>query len=178
MIRSFRGKTPQIAASAFVSEAAYVVGDVVIGENTSVFPGAVLRADFGRIIVGDGCIIEDNCVIHAGSGLVPGGSGDGDISLGRNVLVGHGAMINCKSIGDDALIGMNATLLPEAVIGDGAVIAAACLVTQWMQVPARTLVLGVPGKIKGPVTQDQSWWTTDSGDYYGPLARDYKAEGL
>lgn len=178
MIRSFRGQTPQIAASAFVSEAAYVVGDVVIGENASVFPGAVLRADFGRITIGDGCIIEDNCVIHAGSGLVPGGSGHGDIALGRNVQVGHGAMINCKSIGDDALIGMNATLLHEAVIGDGAVIGAAALVTQGMRVPPRMLVLGVPGIIQGPVSQSQSWWTTGGADYYGPLARDYKAEGL
>ncbi len=178
MIRSFRGKTPQVAASAFVSEAAYIVGDVVIGEGASVFPGAVLRADFGRISIGAGCIVEDNCVIHAGSGLVPGGSGEGDISLGRNVQVGHGAMINCKSIGDDVLIGMNATLLHEAVIGDGAVIGAAALVTQGMQVPARTLVIGVPGKIKGPVTGDQSWWTTGGAEHYGPLVRDYKAEWL
>jgi carbonic anhydrase/acetyltransferase-like protein (isoleucine patch superfamily) len=177
MIRSFRGQTPQIAASAFISEAAYVVGNISIGENVGVFPGAVLRGDFGCISIGDNCIIEDNCVIHSGSGLVPGGDG-GDIRLGRNVQVGHGAVINCKSIGDNVLIGMNATVLHEAVIGEGAVIGAACLVTQGMQVPAKTLVLGVPGRIKGTVTQDHSWWTAHGADYYRPLVSEYKAEGL
>ena len=90
MIRKFNGNTPRIAESAFVSEAAYVVGDVEIGEDSNVFPGAVIRGDFGSIKIGRNTNIEDNCVIHSGTPSSP----DGDVSIGDRVLFGHGATMN------------------------------------------------------------------------------------
>jgi len=178
MIRSFRGKTPCVAASAFVSEAAYLVGDVFIGEDVSIFPGAVLRGDMGHIHVGAGSIIEDNCVIHSGSGLSPGGDGGGDIEIGCGVQIGHGAVLNCRRIGDEALIGMNATVLHGADIGAGAVVAAACLVPAGIKVPEKTLIAGVPGKLKGPVSERQAWWTREGAAHYPTLLEDYRSEGL
>lgn len=177
MLRSFNGKTPKIAESAFVSEAAYVVGDVEIGENSSVWPGAVIRGDFGSIRIGNNSAIEDNSVIHAGSPPKV----EGAVTIGDNVHVGHGAVINCRSIGHNVLVGMNATLLHDAEIGNFCVIGAGCLVTQGMKVPDRSFVTGVPGKVRGEVSSGkQLWWITEAGGSgaYQQLARQYKQEGL
>ena len=102
MIKSFRGMTPKIAKTAFVSEAAYVVGDVEIGENSSVWPGAVIRGDFGKIKIGKHTAVEDNCVIHSGSPSSP----ISDVTIGDNVIIGHSAVSNCRRIGNNVLIGL------------------------------------------------------------------------
>jgi carbonic anhydrase/acetyltransferase-like protein (isoleucine patch superfamily) len=173
MIRSFNGKTPKIAGSAFISEAAYVVGDVEIGENTSVWPGAVIRGDFGKITIGQGSVIEDNCVIHSGSP-----ASTGDVTIGNNVIMGHGAVSNCRKIGNNVLIGMNATLLHDAEIGNYCIIAAGCLVKEKMVIPDGCLAAGVPGKIKGEVASKQKRWVTGSPLGYSILTQKYKLEGL
>ncbi len=174
MIRSLSGKTPRIAESAFVSEAAYVVGDVEIGEISGVWPGAVIRGDFGAIRIGKNTNIEDACVIHSGSpsNIV------GDVTIGDNVHIGHGAIVNCRKIGNNVLIGMNATILHDAEIGDFCVIGAGCLVSQGMQIPGRSFVTGVPGKVRGEVTPQQLWWVQEGPPAYAELARQYKQEGL
>jgi carbonic anhydrase/acetyltransferase-like protein (isoleucine patch superfamily) len=107
MIKSFNGKTPKVAESAFISEAAYVIGDVEIGEYASVWPGAVIRADFGSLRIGKNTAVEDVSIIHVGSPSDPGAG----TTIGDNVHIGHGAVINCRSIGNNVLIGMNATIL-------------------------------------------------------------------
>ena len=173
MIRSFNEKTPKIAESAFVSEAAYVVGDVEIGDNTSVWPGAVIRADFDKITIGRNTAVEDNCVIHSGSP-----SGPGDVVIGDNVVIGHGAVLNCRKIGSSVLIGMNSTILHDAEIGDFCIIAAGCLVSQGMKIPDKSFVVGVPGKIKGEPTAQQLWWTQGNPETYPKLAKQYKEQGL
>ena len=174
MIRSFRGKTPKIAESAFVSEAAYVIGDVEIWENSSIWPGAVVRGDFGKITIGNNTAIEDNCVIHSGSSTVP----LLDITIGDNVNIGHGAVVNCRSIGSNVLIGMNATLLNDAEIGSYCIIGASCLVTQGMKVPDNSFVVGVPAKVKGEITSQQLYWVEQAPKDYAELCRRYKEEGL
>jgi len=174
MIRSLNGKTPKIAASAFVSEAAYVIGDVEIGEESNVWPGAVIRADFGKITIGKNTSIEDNCVVHSGTPS----SAPGDVDIGDRVIIGHGAVLNCRKIGDHVLIGMNATILHDAEIGGNCVIGAACLVPQGMKVPEYSFVVGVPGKIKGRPTEQQLWWTREGYKEYAELVRQYKAQGL
>ena len=174
VIRSFNGKTPRIAESAFISEAAYVVGDVEIGEDSNVWPGVVIRGDFGGIKIGKKAAIEDGCVIHSGT-LSPH---EGVTVIGDNAHIGHGAVINCRRIGDNVLIGMNATLLHDAEIGNFCVVAAGCLVSQGMEVPDRSFVAGVPGKIKGEVTDEQLWWTRTGSDAYADLGRQYKEQGL
>ena len=157
MIRSFNGKTPRIAKSAFVSEAAYVVGDVEIGEKSSVWPGAVIRGDFGAIKIGRDVAVEDGAVIHSGTTSVK----MQDTVIGDNVHIGHGAVINCHKIGSNVLVGMNATLLHNAEIGNYCIIGAHCLVSQGMKVPDKSFVAGVPGKVKGEVTEKQLWWVRE-----------------
>jgi carbonic anhydrase/acetyltransferase-like protein (isoleucine patch superfamily) len=176
MIRSLGDKKPKIAKSAFISEAAYVIGEVEIGENSSVWPGAVIRADFGSIKIGKNTAVEDNCVIHSGSP-----SNDAyreEVTIGDNVHIGHGAVLNCRKIGNSVLIGMNATILHDVEIGDFCIIAAGCLVSQGMKVPDRSLVVGVPGKIKGKATDEQLWWVEEGPKIYKELAQRYKELGL
>jgi carbonic anhydrase/acetyltransferase-like protein (isoleucine patch superfamily) len=174
MIRGLDGKTPKIAASAFVSEAAYVVGDVEIGEEVSVWPGVVIRADFGSIHIGRATAIEDNAVIHSGTPSAP----IGNVTIGDAVVIGHGAVLNCLSIGEHVLIGMNATLLHDAEIGDNCVIAAGCVVAQGMKIPANSFVAGVPGRILGRPTEEQLWWAKEGYKEYLTLASLYRKEGL
>jgi len=174
MIRSFDGMTPRIAESAFVSEAAYVVGDVEIGEESSVWPGAVIRGDFGKITIGRNTAVEDNCVIHSGTPSAP----VGDVIIGNRVIIGHGAVLNCRKIGDHVLIGMSATLLHDSEVGSNCVIGACCLVGQGMKIPENSFVVGVPGKIKGKPTPEQLWWTREGYKEYLELLARYKKENL
>ena len=168
MIRSFDGKTPKIAESAFISEVAYIVGDVEIGDYSNVWPGAVVRADFARIKIGRYVDIEDNCVVHAGN----------DVEIGDNVIVGHGAVVHSSRVGNNVLIGMNATTLHNSQIGDNCVIAAGAVVTEGMKIPSGSFVVGVPAKVKGPVTEQQRGWTDGHFAFYPPLAKRYKDQKL
>jgi carbonic anhydrase/acetyltransferase-like protein (isoleucine patch superfamily) len=169
VIRGLNNRTPKIAESAFISEAAYIFGDVEVGENSSVWPGAVLRGDFAKMKIGRNTAVEDNCIIHAGMG---------DIVIGDEVHIGHGAVIDCRKIGNRVLIGMNSTVLHGVEIGDFCVIAAGCLVSQGMKIPDKSFVAGVPGKIKGEVSPKQSWWAQGGSEIYANLAKQYKEQGL
>ncbi len=169
VIRSFDGKTPVIAETAFVSEAAYVVGDVVIGEGSGVFPGAVIRGDFAGIRIGRNTMVEDNSVIHSGDPL----------EVGDDVIIGHGVVVHCRKVGNGCLIGNNATLLDDAEIGDSCVIGAGCVVSHGMVVPAHSLVVGVPGKIKRQLAPRVAGRVTAAGKRtYTDLVRLYRQEGL
>ena len=172
MIRSFNGKTPKIHPSAFISEAAYIVGDVEIGEYTSVWPGAVIRADTGRIVIGSKVIIEDNCVVH--SPTPP----DKTMYIGDMVNIGHGAVVHSARIGHNVLIGMKAVLLHDSEIGNYCLIGAACLVNEGMKIPDNSFVVGVPAKIKGPVPKKLMPWLEEIIDEYAEFAQQYKKEGL
>ncbi|MBL7120054.1 MAG: gamma carbonic anhydrase family protein [Dehalococcoidia bacterium] len=168
MIKAFDGKTPRIAHTAFVSEAAYVIGDVEIGENSSIWPGAVVRGDFTSIKIGNNSQIEDNCVIHAGSPLV----------IGDNVHIGHGAVIHCSRIGNNVLIDINATLLDDAEIGDFCVIAANSVVSRGMRIPDGSFVAGVPAEVKGRPTPAQTAVVEEEARAYIRLGREYKQKEL
>ena len=136
-------------------------------------PGAVIRADFGKITIGNNTAVEDNCVIHSGSldGIV-------DVVIGDNVIIGHGAVSNCRKVGNNVLIGMNATILHDAEIGDFCIIAAGSLVGQGAKVPYKSFVTGIPGKVKKEVSQEQLAWTEFGSQAYIELAKQYKKEGL
>jgi len=168
MIRAFDGKAPRIASTAFVSEAAHIIGDVEIGENSSVWPGAIIRGDFTTIKIGNNTQIEDNCVVHAGSPVV----------IGDNVHIGHGAVIHCSRIGANVLIGSNATLLDDAEIGDCCVVAANCVVSQGMKVPNGSFVAGVPAVVKGKTTPSQAALTEEGVRAYFRLSLEYEQQGL
>jgi len=167
MIRSVKGKTPQVHPTAFVSETAYIVGEVAIGENSSIWPGAVIRGDFGSITIGKNTAIEDNCVVHSW-----------DCVIGDNVLVGHGAVIHCKSIGDGSMVGINAVLLQGAEIGEKCFIAAGSLVTPNTKIPPHSMVMGSPAKVKEELSEERLRIMTVGNDAYVQLGQEYKRAGL
>jgi len=169
MIRSLGEKTPIIAGSAFVSEAAYVVGDVEIGEHSGVWPGAVIRADLCPVKIGENTQIEDNTVLHGG--LTP-------IDIGNNVLIGHCAMVHARKVGNKVLIGANVTILHNVVIGDSCLIAGGAVIPDGMIIPEGSFVAGVPAKIKGKVHPKQLWWTEGGVATYIELMRKFKEQGL
>lgn len=168
MIRSFEGKEPRIDASCFVSEAAYVVGDVTIGARSSVWPGAVLRADFGPIQIGQNSHIEDNSTIHHG----PEG-----VRIGDNVTVGHNVVIHCRSVGDSTLIGNGAVLLDGAEIGSGCVVAAGAVVRPGTVAPDNSFVAGVPAQVR-PLPAELKEHTGKWNSGYAELAARYRKAGL
>jgi len=168
MIRSFEGKTPVISESAFVSEAAYVIGDVEIGEGSGVFPGAVIRGDFTSIKIGCNTMVEDNSVIHSG----------GPVVIGDNVTIGHSVVVHCSRIGNNCLIGNNSTILDNAVIGSFCIVGAGCVVSQGMEIPDNSFVVGVPAEIKRQVAPER-WERRRRGrGGYSELVKRYKEQGL
>ena len=168
MIRSFRSKTTKIAQSAFVSEASYIIGDVEIGENSGIWPGAVVRGDFASIKIGCNTMIEDNSVIHTG---VP-------LEIGDNVTIGHSVVVHGKKVGNNTLVGNNATILDNAQIGSLCVIGAGCLVSQSMVIPDNSFVVGVPAEIRGQVSPERRWQRRRGSQSYAELLERYKQQGL
>jgi carbonic anhydrase/acetyltransferase-like protein (isoleucine patch superfamily) len=169
MIRSLGKRKSKIDASVFVSENAYLVGDVKIGRNSSIWPGAVLRADRFRIQIGRNCSIQDNCVIHAGMS---------DVLIGDNVTVGHGSIIHGTAIGNNVLIGMHTTLGIFSEIGDDCMIGAHSMVKDYFKVPPRSLVVGVPARIKRTVNRKEIERILSAATFYVDLSREFKKRGL
>ena len=147
MIRSFRGINPRIAASAYVDPGAHVIGDVEIGERSSVWPCVVLRGDIEPIRVGAETNIQDGTVIHTDRGF--------PTTIGDRVSVGHSVILHGCTVEEDSLIGMGATVLNGARIGRGAVVAAGSLVPEGMEVAPDMLVMGTPAKPRRPVTAEE-----------------------
>jgi len=168
VIRDFNSKSPKIADSAFVSEAAYITGNVEIGENSSVWPGAVIRGDFGKITIGNNTSIEDNCVVHSGT----------DVSIGNNVIIGHSAVVHCRRIGNNVLVGNNATILNGAEIGNFCIIGAGSLVPPETKIPDNSLAIGMPSRIKRQLSPEQIAELKDGVQIYTRLAQDYKQQRL
>lgn len=164
MIRSYRGKTPRIADSAYVDELALVIGDVEIGEGSSVWPGAVIRSDHGLTKIGERTSIQDNVVLHGG-----------EMDIGDDVTIGHGAVIESEKIGDNVLIGANATVLDGVVIGEFCLIAAGSVVRQDAEIPPHSFVAGVPGEVR-ELKPHLMKIITDSGEMYDGLGQVYKEE--
>ena len=172
-VKSVGDKVPRVAPTAWISEAAYVVGDVEIGEGSSVWPGAVVRGDFGSIRIGADTVIEDNCVVHTGE---PMWIGDHDI-------IGHNVIVHCGRIGSRCLIGSGSILLDGVVIGDLCLVAAGSLVLGGVTVPERSFVYGSPGVIE-PISDRHLKMLegfgrhTDQERGYSMMARLYRDAGL
>src|SRR5260370_38549858 len=153
MIRSFRGLAPKVAVSAYVDASAQVIGDVVIGERSSVWPNASLRGDTGPIRIGADTSIQDNCVLHLDEGF--------PLTIGDRVTVGHSVTLHGCTVEDDTLIGIGSIILNGASVRKGSVVAAGALVAEGMEVPPNTLVMGVPAKPRRAVTpQEQTRFRT------------------
>ena len=156
IVRSYEGREPQIGARVFVAENAVLVGDVSLGEDSSIWYGTVLRGDVHRIRIGARTNIQDNCTLHVTNGTWP-------IEIADEVTIGHGVIAHGCTIGRAALIGMGSRILDGAVIGELALIGAGALVSEGMRIPPRTLALGMPARVKRDLTADeivrleQSW---------------------
>jgi carbonic anhydrase/acetyltransferase-like protein (isoleucine patch superfamily) len=137
---------PEIHISTYISKSAVIIGNVKIGKNCGIFPNAVIRGDQNSIEIGDGSNIQDCCVIHCDSYY--------KVKIGKNVTIGHCAMVHGAIIEDDCLIGINSTVLNGAKIGKGSIVGANALVTEGMIIPENSLVLGIPGKI---IKQDENF---------------------
>ena len=164
MIEGLDGKKPKIAPSAFISKMACIIGDVEIGENSSVWPGAVVRGDVGSIVIGNNVLIEDNVVIH------------GDVNIGNDVTVGHCAVVEGLKIGDNVLIGNGAVVLRDVEIGNRCIIGANAMVREGMKIPEHSFVAGVPATIKGDLTSQQEH-ALEYFRYPPELVEKHKKEG-
>lgn len=168
MIRSFNGRTPRIADSAFISETACIIGDVEIGESSGIWPGAVIRADFDIIRIGRNSNIEDNSVLHS----------DMPMEIGDNVIIGHSVVMHGRKIGNNTLLGNNATVLEKAEIGSFCIVGAGCLVPPGMKIPDKSVVTGVPGEIRGRLLPEQLKRLQRGPQTYAKLVKQYKEQGF
>ena len=160
----FDGMIPVVDPLSYVHPTAVLIGDVIIGEQCYVGANAVLRGDFGRLVLHKGSNLQDGCVMH--------GFPDTDTVIEEDGHVGHGAVLHGCRIGRNAMVGMNAVIMDNAVIGEESIVAALAFVKADMQVPPRSLVAGVPGKIVREVTQQEiDWKTTGTGVYQALVAR-------
>jgi gamma-carbonic anhydrase len=148
MIHPFKEKKPQIDASALVMESAQIIGDVVIGEESSVWFNAVIRGDVNHIRIGKYTNIQDGCVLHVARRTLP-------LIIGDEVTVGHNVILHACTIGSQCLIGMGAIVMDGAEIGESSIIGAGSLVTPGTKIPPRSLVLGSPAGVKRELTEEE-----------------------
>lgn len=168
MIRAFRGVLPRIAASAFIDSSAQVIGDVEIGERSSIWPGAVVRGDVNRIRIGDDSNVQDNSVVHVDV--------DAPTMIGSRVTVGHSVVLHGCTVENDCLIGIGAIVLNHARIGTGAVIGAGSLVPEGAEIAANSLVMGVPGKVRRPVSEEERARFQENCENYVGYGQAFKEE--
>jgi phenylacetic acid degradation protein len=161
MIYEFDSFIPVVHESSFVHPLAAVTGNVIIGRNVYIGPGAAIRGDWGQIIIGDGCNVQENCTIHMFPGVT--------VVLEEGAHIGHGAIIHGAYIGKNVLIGMNAVIMDHARIGDGAVVGALCFVPAEMIVPERKVIVGNPAKIIKDVSDEMLSWKTEGTRLYQGL---------
>ena len=169
MIRSYQGKTPKIHPTAWVSESAYVVGDVEIGEYSSVWPGSVIRGDTIKITLGSYVDIQDNCVLHA----------DSDAYYDDYVSLGHGVISHAKHIKSNCLIGNGATLNDGIILGEYSIVASGAVVVENREFPEKSFVVGVPAKAREDLTTPEHHARIKrTAENYSRKAQLFKSEGL
>jgi phenylacetic acid degradation protein len=164
MIYSFNGYIPVIHESSFIHPQACVTGNVIIGKNVYVGPGAAIRGDWGEIVIEDGCNVQENCTIH----MFPGVS----ITLEEGAHIGHGAIIHGADIGRNCLVGMNAVVMDQAIVEKESIIGALCFVPAKMHIPSRSLVVGNPAKIIKEVSDEMLDWKTKGTALYQQLPKE------
>lgn len=167
MFYEFNGYQPVVHESAFVHPQANVTGNVVIGAQVYIGPGAVLRGDWGQILIEDGCNVQENCVVH----MFPGKQ----VVLRESAHIGHGAIIHGATVGRNALVGMNAVLMDDVEIGDNCIVGALCFVPANMTIPNQKLVVGNPAKIIKDLPDEMVAWKREGTALYQQLPADCKA---
>lgn len=158
---AFEGFVPIVHESAFVHPNATVTGNVIIGRDVYVGPGAAIRGDWGGVVIEDGCNVQEGCVIHMFPGIT--------VVLEESAHIGHGAVVHGARIGRNALIGMNAVVMDNAVVGSGCIVGALCFVPADMQIPDRKVVVGNPARIIKDVSDEMLAWKTEGTRLYQRL---------
>lgn len=166
MIYEFNGYIPVIDESSFVHPQATVTGNVIIGKNVYIGPGAALRGDWGEIIIEDGCNVQENCTLH----MFPGRS----VTLFESAHIGHGAIIHGAMIGRNSMIGMNSVLMDDVVIGDECIVGALAFIKAGETFPSRSLIVGNPAKVIKQVSDEMIAWKTAGTKLYQQLPNDCK----
>lgn len=160
---SIEGVVPVVHPSAYVHPSAVLIGDVIIGPDCYVGPNASLRGDFGRIVLERGANVQDTCVIH--------GFPNQDTVVGENGHIGHGAVLHSCVVERDALVGMNAVVMDEAVVGEQCIVAACAFVPAGMVLPPRTLAAGIPAKVRRELSEQEIAWKLEGTRTYQELTR-------
>lgn len=163
MFYEFNGIKPVVHPSSFVHEKASVTGNVIIGKDVYIGPGAAIRGDWGRIVIEDGCNVQENCTIHMFPGVT--------VLLKSAAHIGHGAIIHGATIGRNCLIGMNAVVMDEADLGDECIVGALSFIRQGEKIPPRSLIAGNPAKIIKPVSEEMIQWKGEGTTLYQQLPR-------
>jgi phenylacetic acid degradation protein len=164
MFYSFKGFIPVVHPSAFVHPLAAVTGNVVIGKDVYIGPGAALRGDWGGIVIEDGCNVQENCTIHMFPGVT--------VLLKEAAHIGHGAIIHGSTIGRNVLIGMNSVIMDNVEIGDESIVGAMTFIKEDTKIPPRSLVVGNPAKIIKEVSDEMIAWKTKGTKLYQTLPAD------
>src|SRR5436190_12908102 len=164
MIYSFEGHIPVIDPTSFIHPQAAVTGNVVIGKNCYIGPGAALRGDWGRIIIEDGCNVQENCTIHMFPGVT--------VLLKEGAHVGHGAIIHGATIGKNCLIGMNSVIMDNVELGDESIVGALSFIKEGEKIPARSLVVGNPAKAINQVSDEMISWKMKGTYLYEQLPKE------
>jgi phenylacetic acid degradation protein len=175
MFYEFKGFKPVVHPSAFVHPQAVVTGNVIIGRDVYVGPGAAIRGDWGGVVIEDGCNVQENCTIHMFPGIT--------LYLREGAHIGHGAIVHGANVGRNTLVGMNAVLMDEAEIGDECIIGALCFIKAGEKIPPRSLVVGNPGRIIRDVSDEMLEWKTMGTRLYQMLPEEchetlHPCEGL
>ncbi|OJY33504.1 MAG: phenylacetic acid degradation protein PaaY [Rhodobacterales bacterium 65-51] len=161
-VYAYDGVVPVIDPMAFVHPEAVVIGDVIIGPAVYVGPGAVLRGDFGRIVLERGCNVQETCVVHSFPGK--------DVVVEESGHIGHGAVLHGCQIGRNAMVGMNAVVMDEAVVGENTIIAAMAFVKAGAQIPPNSLAFGSPAKVVRELSPEEIAWKRQGTGVYQRLA--------
>ena len=164
MIYSFKGIIPVVDPSAFIHPQACITGNVIIGKDVYIGPGAAIRGDWGGVVIEDGCNIQENCIVHMFPGIT--------LTLKESAHIGHGAIIHGANIGRNVLVGMNAVIMDKVEVGDECIIGALSFIKQGMKIPDRSLVVGNPAKIVREVSDDMINWKTKGTKIYQKLAEE------
>ena len=168
MIYQFKEHIPVIHESSFIHPQSAITGNVIIGKNVYIGPGAAIRADFGKIIIEDGCNVQENCTIHMFPGVT--------VLLKENAHIGHGAIIHGATIGKNCMIGMNAVIMDNVILEDECIVGALSFVKADQHIPARSLLVGNPAKIVKHVSDEMIEWKTEGTKVYQQLTEDMKKE--
>lgn len=161
MIFEFKGFIPVVHETAFIHPQATVTGNVIIGANVYIGPGAAIRGDWGAVIIEDGCNVQENCTLHMFPGL--------RVHLKESAHIGHGAIIHGAIIEENAMIGMNAVVMDQAVVGKESIVGALSFIKAEAQIPPRSLVVGNPAKVIRQVSDEMIAWKTKGTQLYQQL---------